>query len=235
MDEIEKVKEEQKPTTIQEEHPPIEQEKTKYPERPPNNRSNTSTSGISSDEEYRDDKILIDDGIPAEVPLEALAGPALILPTNDLDGHTLNNEFDWNGKEDDDEEQDMKDEEEKKKAGALGNSSIFICINKNSSNIAWTCIILLALIFIAIDVAIFVVYRERISMTSYGLELWFTWIAFMWCIAFMSQLVVELIPWLIKKLVSFIRPQSIEVLRMRLSVSRKNPFCKSEKLIKPLI
>ncbi|RCI03035.1 hypothetical protein CU098_003374, partial [Rhizopus stolonifer] len=54
-------------------------------------------------------------------------------------------------------------------------------------------------------------------MTSYGLQLWFTWIAFMWCIGFMSQILVELIPWAIKKSMGYLRPQSTEVLRMRLS------------------
>lgn len=213
MDEIEKAHEKRQDNTTDK---PIEQQ------RPPNNRSNTSTSVLSSDDgEFRDDKIMVDDGIPASVPLEALAGPALVLPSSDLDGHTLTDEFDWDDKQDDDVEQDIKDEENKKKAGSLANSSVFICMNRNSSKIAWTCIILLALIFIAIDVAIFIVYKRRISMTSYGLELWFTWIAFMWAIAFMSQIVVELIPWAIKKIVSFIKPESIEVLRMRLSVTYK--------------
>ena len=33
------------------------------------------------------------------------------------------------------------------------------------------------------------------------------------------QVVVELVPWIIKKLVGILRPQSTEVLRMRLAVS----------------
>lgn len=191
---------------------------------PSNYRSTTSTPVFDSDDElYQDDKILIDDGVPAEVPLEALAGPALVLPSNDLllDGRTLNeDEFDWDGKDDDDDEQDMKEEEEKKKkSGAFNNSSIFICMSRNSSHIAWSCIVLFGLILIAIDVAIFVSFKRRVSTTSYGLELWFTWFAFMWCIAFMSQIIVELVPWIIKKFVAVVRPQSIEVLPTRLSVS----------------
>lgn len=187
--------------------------------RPLNNRT---LSGFSTDEDFHDDKFLIDDGIPSQVPLEALAGPALILPSNDIDGRTLNNdEFDWAGREDDDDEMDKKDEADKKKGGALSRSGVIICLSENSSHIAWFCIVLFALILISIDVAVFVVYRKRedTSLTSYSLQLWFTWIAFMWCIGFMSQLFVEFIPWAIKKGVSYVRPQSIEVLRMRLSVS----------------
>ncbi|KAI8075448.1 Mechanosensitive ion channel-domain-containing protein [Gilbertella persicaria] len=155
--------------------------------------------------------------------LEALAGPALILPTTtDIDGRTLHEEFDWDAKDEDedlDKKEDDDNDSKKKKRGALEKSSVIICFNENSSYIAWSCIVLFALIFIAIDIAIFVAYnkREQITMTSYGLQLWFTWIAFMWCIGFMSQILVELIPWAIKKSMGYLRPQSTEVLRMRLS------------------
>lgn len=188
--------------------------------RPLNNRSHPSAlSVISTDDELYQDERIIDEGIPSEIPLEALAGPALILPSNDIDGRTLSEDFDWAGRDDEDDELDKKEEIEKK--GALSQSSLFICLSKNSSHIAWTCIILFALIFIAIDVAMFVVYqqRDKTTMTSYGLQVWFTWIAFMWCIGFMSQILVELVPWAIKKSVGYLRPQSTEVLRMRLSVS----------------
>lgn len=192
---------------------------TPHPTRRPLN--NRTLSGISTDDEYHDDRFLIDDDIPSQIPLEALAGPALILPSNDIDGRTLNNEFDWAGREDDDDEMDKKDEDDKKKGGALSRSGVIICLSKNSSHIAWSCIVLFALIFISIDVAVFVVYKKRedTSLTSFSLQLWFTWITFMWCIGFMSQFLVELVPWAIKKGVGYIRPQSIEVLRMRLSVS----------------
>lgn len=203
----------------------LEHETPQPTRRPVHNRSQPSTmSGISTDDEYHDDRIIIDDGIPSTVPLESLAGPALILPSNDIDGHTLNEDFDWAGREDDDDEMDKKDEEGKKNRGALTQSSVIICLSKNSSHIAWSCIFLFAMILIAIDVAVFVVYqrKEDTSITSYSLQVWFTWITFMWCIGFMSQILVELVPWAIKKSVGYLRPQSIEVLRMRLSVSFKD-------------
>lgn len=192
--------------------------------RPINNRSQPSMmSAISTDdEEYHDDRML-DDGIPSEIPLEALAGPALILPSTQVldDGRTFTEEFDWAGREDDDDEMDKKDEDNKRKGGALATTGVIICLSKNSSAIAYACIALFTVILLAIDVAVFVVYqrRDQVSITSYGLQLWFTWIAFMWCIGFMSQIFVELVPWAIKKAVGILRPQSTEVLRMRLSVS----------------
>ncbi|KAG1145570.1 hypothetical protein G6F37_007175 [Rhizopus arrhizus] len=183
--------------------------------RPTNPRSHPSSLSVASTDE--DEPILLDDGIPATMPLEILAGPALVLPeTIDLDGRTLREEFDWAGK---DEDEELEKKEDDRKRGALANSGLFICVSNNAAPIAWTCIILFALIFIAIDIAIFVAYnrRELITMTSYGLQLWFTWIAFMWCIACMCQVFVEIVPWTIKKLVNVLRPQSTEVLRMRLS------------------
>jgi hypothetical protein len=187
-------------------------------QRPLHTRSEPSSmSVVSTDDEYYDDPLLIDDGIPSTIPLEALAGPALILPSADIDGRTLNEEFDWEGREDDEDE----DKKEDNKRGALAQNGVIICLSKNSSHIAWFCIVLFALIFIAIDVALYVVYQDRISSTSYSLQLWFTWIAFMWCIGFMSQILVELVPWAIKKSVGYLRPQSTEVLRMRLSVSNR--------------
>ncbi|KAL9539677.1 hypothetical protein MBANPS3_010130 [Mucor bainieri] len=195
-------------------------EPTHQAQRPLNARAHPSSMSVVStdDDEFHDDRLLIDDGIPSTVPLEALAGPALILPSNDIDGRTLNEEFDWTGREDDDDEMDKKDEDDgKKKRGALAQNSVIICLNKNSSHIAWTCILLFGCILIAIDVAIFVSYRDRVSGTSYGLQLWFTWLCFMWWIGFMSQILVELVPWAIKKAVGYLRPQSTEVLRMRLS------------------
>ncbi|CEI90576.1 hypothetical protein RMCBS344292_04898 [Rhizopus microsporus] len=183
--------------------------------RPPNIRSaSSSVSVVSTDDE---EPVLIDDGVPANIPLETLAGPALVLPkTTDLDGRTLREDFDWAGK-DEDEETEKKEDEKKK--GALLTSGLFICISNNSAPIAWTCTILFAAMFIAVDVAIFVVYhnRDQITMTSYSLQLWFTWLAFVWCIACISQVFVEIVPWTIKKLVDSIRPQSTEVLKMRLS------------------
>lgn len=198
------------------------EEKQAHVERPPNPRSNLSLSSSASTDD--DEPVLIDQGIPVDLPLECLAGPALILPeTTDLDGRTLGEEFDWAGK---DEDEEKKEEDDKSERGALVKNGLFICLSKHSEPIAWACIVLFALVFIAVDVAIFVVYHRRgvVSTSSYGLQLWFTWIAFVWCIASLSQIFVEIVPWAIKKLVNWLRPQSTEVLRMRLSVRWQEHF-----------
>ncbi|KAI9262762.1 hypothetical protein BY458DRAFT_477474 [Sporodiniella umbellata] len=173
--------------------------------RPPHPRAFPSNSSYASTDEEESHA----------VPLETLAGPALILPeTVDIDGRTLREEFDWSAK---DEDEDVAHEPAKE--GALTQNGMFICLSKHSEPIAWTCIFLFALIFIAIDVAVFVVYRQRdhVSLISHGLQLWFTWFAFVWCIGAISQLFVEVLPWIVKKIVGWLRPQSTEVLRMRLS------------------
>jgi uncharacterized membrane protein len=91
---------------------------------------------------------------------------------------------------------DKKDDDDKKKGGALVKSGAIISLSKNSSHIAYTCIGLFTVILLAIDVAVFVVCqrRDQVSITSYRFQLWFTWIAIMWCIGFMSQILVELVP-----------------------------------------
>ncbi|KAL0075996.1 Mechanosensitive ion channel-domain-containing protein [Phycomyces blakesleeanus] len=169
----------------------------------------------TTDDEGQD---MIEEGLPMNLPLSSLAGPALV-SAPDLDGHTLTEEFDWGGGDDDDDEAEKKNQEEKRNKRALATQGVIICLSKNASSIAWFCIVLFAAIFITIDVSIFVVYRNqnKESMVSYNLEIWFTWITFMWCIGFLSQLAVELLPWIIKKGAAYIHPNNSEVLRMRLS------------------
>ncbi|KAI8987979.1 hypothetical protein BDF20DRAFT_832865 [Mycotypha africana] len=191
--------------------------------------SSAMSIASTDDEDYHEDRLLMDDGIlPPSIPLEALAGPALILPASvDIDGKTLTEEFDWGGHDDDDDEdtrnkskgdEDEDDEGNKKKKGALTKSGVLICLNENSSYIAWSFIIFFGLAIIAVDVAIYITYHKKVvSAASYSLQLWFTWLAFLWWIGLLSQIFVELVPWAIKKAVGLFRSQSIEVLRMRLS------------------
>ncbi|KAI9306202.1 hypothetical protein BJ944DRAFT_53929 [Cunninghamella echinulata] len=175
-----------------------------------------------------DDEIILEDGLTASVPLSSLAGPALVdaPDINILETETIANtiidddpiamkrdNFDWAGRDDAEEDDDFKKGKHRK--------SLFICLSclsKNATYIAWTLIFIFALCLIAVDVALFMVHIDNDSGTvSYNLQLWFTFLAFMWCIGFLSQIFVELVPWLIKKFVGFLRPQHTEVLRMRLS------------------
>ncbi|KAJ8655059.1 hypothetical protein O0I10_009266 [Lichtheimia ornata] len=165
--------------------------------------SRASTHSSTDDEGPR---VILEGGIPAEVPLDALAGPGLV--TN----YVENDQFDWGGADEADEE-----EPKDKKGKAEKNQNIILCLSKNSSYIAWSLLFLFALILIAITIALFVVYDGRTSMVSYNLQLWFTWATFMWCISMALQVIVELVPWAIKRLVGVLRPHSTEVLRMRLA------------------
>ncbi|KAI7874124.1 hypothetical protein K492DRAFT_154227 [Lichtheimia hyalospora FSU 10163] len=180
-------------------------------ERPPFRATDTELSVRSStdDEGLTFDKTMI----PADIPLEALAGPGLV--TN----YTDNDQFDWAGGDEDDEDDKIKSKK---------SSSLILCLSRNSSYIAWSLLFLFALVLIAVDVAVFVVYEDNVSMVSYNLQLWFTWAAFMWCISMVLQVVVELVPWAIRRLVGILRPQSTEVLRMRLAYYMAlRPFIKA--------
>jgi hypothetical protein len=224
-------------TTIRLEHLDEEQHEQHHsggydPERPDQENEQANNTNNSSTMNTTDDEILLEDGLPASVPLSSLAGPALVMSPDFLmsgeegaldDEPKKRENFDWAGR-------DEEEEDETKKGKPISQSSLFICLSKNSSYIAWTCIILFALILIAVDVAIFEIYKgqDAINDTSkipydpmvpYNLKVWFTFLAFMWCIGFLSQVAVELVPWAIKKLFGYLRPQSTEVLRMRLSVS----------------
>lgn len=138
-----------------------------------------------------------------ETLILSFPGPGLVT--------TYTEDFDWGGADEEDDDKREKDEK--------GGRSIVLCLSRNSSYVAWASIILFGLLFIGVDIAVFVVYDGRESMVSYNLQLWFTWLSIMWFIGLVLQLIVELVPWAIKRIVGILRPQSTEVLRMRLSVS----------------
>ncbi|KAI9492244.1 hypothetical protein BDB00DRAFT_873512 [Zychaea mexicana] len=195
-------------------------ERQTHPPRPPLNRNDTTDDPTLSRNSTDDEGY-----IPAQVPLEILAGKFLYCHGNALvTNYTDHDQFDWAGGEDDDEEE----KNEKNKTKTHKPPGVVLCLSRNSSYIAWSLLILFALILIAIDVAVFVAYENDASMVSYNLQLWFTWAAFMWCVSILIQLVVELVPWAIKRLVGFLRPQSTEVLRMRLAYYMAlRPFLKA--------
>ncbi|KAI8064646.1 hypothetical protein BC940DRAFT_341279 [Gongronella butleri] len=175
-------------------------------EEQPGTTANSSTANTT------DDEVLLEDGLNASIPLSTLAGPALVMApdlpmSGEEDEPVKKDNFDWAGRDD-------EDDEDRKK---IKHSRLFICLSQNSSYLVWTGVILFSLCLIAVDVAIFTVYQNDISMVSYNLQVWFTFLAFMWGIGFLSQVFVELVPWAIKKVANYLRPQNTEVLRMRLS------------------
>lgn len=122
-------------------------------------------------------------------------------------------DFDWN--QADPEEKNTEEDE------VYHDRRFFLCLSRSSSRLSWICYIIATAISIAVCVAVFVTVKPQTdpTMGSYNLALWFTFIAFMFCINFIMQMVIEAIPWIIKKSVGLFTPHRTEVLRARLSVS----------------
>jgi hypothetical protein len=135
-------------------------------------------------------------------------------------------QFDWDIVDDD----DSLLEENKVTESKIGNSRLFKCLASNSSSIAWSLNIILGLIVIGVAIIIHVVYDDLEkpdssvgpSNISLSLELWFTWLAFMWIISVAMHFLVEVIPWGIKTFFKIVMPSKTEITRMRLAVSVTN-------------
>ncbi|KAI8575355.1 hypothetical protein K450DRAFT_262205 [Umbelopsis ramanniana AG] len=130
-------------------------------------------------------------------------------------------QFDWDIVDDD----DSLLEENKPTESKIGNSRLFQCLASNSSSIAWSLNIVFGLIVIGVAIIIHVVYDDLekpdasvgLSNIALSLELWFTWLAFMWVISVAMHFFVEVIPWCIKTLFKIIMPSKTEITRMRLA------------------
>jgi hypothetical protein len=135
-------------------------------------------------------------------------------------------EFDWDIVDDD----DSLLEENKVTQTKLGNSRLFKCLASNSSSITWIFNIIFGLIVIGVAIIIHVVYDDlekpegsaEPSNISMSLELWFTWLAFMWIISVAMHFLVEVIPWWIKTFCKVFMPSKTEITRMRLAVSSRH-------------
>jgi uncharacterized membrane protein YciS (DUF1049 family) len=129
----------------------------------------------------------------------------------ETDGNVSEEDFNW--------EEEVP--EEKTKINDRESRGCFCCLDRNSSRLSWSIYILLTLISIAVCVIIFVTVKPQRDPTlaSYNLALWFTFIAFLFAVSFVTQMIIELLPWLIKKLSIVFFPDKTEVLRSRLSVS----------------
>ncbi|KAI8382939.1 hypothetical protein BD560DRAFT_322708, partial [Blakeslea trispora] len=122
-------------------------------------------------------------------------------------------EFDW----EEDDPEDKRDNEET--VSKPRKSFTFFFLSRKSSLISWIIFIFLTLASIAVCVVIFVKVKPQTdpTLTSYNLALWFTFVAFMFCISFITQCAVEFIPWIIKNFAGFLFSRQDEVLRARLS------------------
>lgn len=109
-----------------------------------------------------------------------------------------------------------------------GRRSCFLCLDRRSSLGSWIIYIILTLISVGVCVGVFIAVHPGDSdptMTSYNLCLWFTFIAFMFCISFVMQCVIELFPFALKKIVETFYPTRSEYLRSRLSVMCLASIC----------
>ncbi|KAK4510227.1 uncharacterized protein ATC70_006399 [Mucor velutinosus] len=96
----------------------------------------------------------------------------------------------------------------------------FLCLDRRSSLGSWIIYVILILISVGVCVGVFIVVHPVDSdhtMKSYNLCLWFTFIAFMFCISFVMQCIIELFPFVLKKIVDTFYPTRSEYLRSRLS------------------
>jgi hypothetical protein len=141
----------------------------------------------------------------------------------DTDVEQHGEQFDWDVLDDD----DSILEENKVTESKIGNSRLFQCLAHNSSSIVWSLNIVLGIIVIGVAIIIHVVYDDldkpaygqEPSNISMSLELWFTWLAFMWVVSVAMHLLVEVVPWGIKTFCKLFMPSKTEITRMRLAVS----------------
>lgn len=134
-------------------------------------------------------------------------------------------EFDWDKV--DDADSVLEEDKENPTPTKIGNSALFKCLQSNSSSISWVFNIILGLILIGVAVIVHVIYDDlrrdpnaaNLPLIAIHLELWFTWLAFMWVISVAMHFLVEVIPWGIKTVTKLILPTTSEITRMRLAVS----------------
>lgn len=120
-------------------------------------------------------------------------------------------EFDWN---------DI-DSEEENDTPLPPDKPCCLCLTRSSSKLSWICFSIVAACSVAVCIAVFITVKPQTdpTMTSYNLALWFTFIAFMICVALATQMIVEILPWLIRNIAAIVTPMKTEVVRSKLAVS----------------
>lgn len=126
--------------------------------------------------------------------------------------------FDW---EDEDPEEDRRYDGKMRRE-----KSYFLCLERRSSLRSWITHVILTLISVGVCIGVSIAVHPGDgdpTMKSYNLRLWFTFIAFMFCISFVMQCLVEILPWVLKKTVDNFYPTRSEYLRSRLLVMSLMP------------
>lgn len=81
-------------------------------------------------------------------------------------------------------------------------------------------VLFLAIVLMTITIFIHVMDQENSTAVTINLELWFTFITFIYVMAIAMHCLVEIIPGLIKHFVKKTTPTTLEILKMRLAVSK---------------
>lgn len=125
-------------------------------------------------------------------------------------------------KEDDDFDWDSEDDDDDSDISQVGSQRyFFFCLSSSSSKLSWICFLVLTVISVSVCIAVFVTVKPQRdpTMVSYNLALWFTFIAFMFCTTLVTQMVIESIPWFIRRIVAIVAPSKTELLHFKIAVS----------------
>ncbi|KAI8057389.1 Mechanosensitive ion channel-domain-containing protein [Thamnidium elegans] len=120
-------------------------------------------------------------------------------------------DFDWDNDDDDDDESDNSQ---------VGNRPhFFLCLSSSSSKLSWICFLVLTAISVSVCIAVFVAVKPQQdpTMTSYNLALWFTFIAFMFCVTLVMQMIIEVIPWIVRNIAAIVAPSKSELIRFKIA------------------
>lgn len=132
---------------------------------------------------------------------------------DDEDEEQSEDGFDWD---------DLDSEEDTDEQHVYGHGRhCFFCLSSTSSKLSWICFLIMTAISVAVCVAVFVTVKPQQdpTMVSYNLALWFTFVAFMFCITLVMQMIIEVIPWVIRKIATLLVPKRSEIVRYNLAVS----------------
>jgi hypothetical protein len=134
-------------------------------------------------------------------------------PGNDQQNPEGDEEFDWNQ-----DDEAVEDHAYKRKIDRKDRPFTFFLYEK------WfkRCVVaFIDLALIAVTAVLNVYYAGRQNDVSLNLELWFTFLSFIYTMAIVMHYFVEIIPGIIKRFVKKMTPTTLEIFKMRLAVSGK--------------
>jgi hypothetical protein len=125
-------------------------------------------------------------------------------------------DFDWNRDDD-----TFEDHAYKKKMDRKDQPLTFFLYGKYGKWFKRFIIVFIGLALIAVTAVLNVLYAGRQNDVSQNLELWFTFLTFIYVVAIVTHYFVEIIPGVIKRFVKRMTPTNLEIFKMRLAVRFK--------------